>query len=327
MTDKQLKKLIEESPNNMVIRNALIKCVDVLDTHEKVMLSVSGGGDSDVMLDMVIRCGGKDKTDFVFFDTGIEYKATYEHLEFLEKKYDIEIIRVKPIKPIPLAVKEYGVPFLNKNVSDNMYFLRLHNFDWKDGEYDELCDRFGTVRTGIKWWTNKNIAMGRQFAIANNKFLKEFIMENPPSFKISKKCCEYAKKKASKKFEKEHEYDLKCMGFRKCEGGVRKAVHKTCFNEGATLDNFRPIWWFSDADKEQYCQWYGVTHSRCYTEYGMKRTGCVGCPYAIDFEDNLRVMQEHEPQLYKLANAVFGEAYEYTRQYRKFREEKERRDK
>lgn len=43
MTDNELKKLIEESPNNMVIRNALVKCVEVLDTHEKVMLSVSGG--------------------------------------------------------------------------------------------------------------------------------------------------------------------------------------------------------------------------------------------------------------------------------------------
>lgn len=46
----------------------------------------AGGGDSDVMVDMLLRCGAGGKTDFVFFDTGLEYAATKEHLEALEKK-------------------------------------------------------------------------------------------------------------------------------------------------------------------------------------------------------------------------------------------------
>lgn len=35
--------LISECPENFVIQNALIKCAEVLDEHNKVMCSVSGG--------------------------------------------------------------------------------------------------------------------------------------------------------------------------------------------------------------------------------------------------------------------------------------------
>lgn len=66
-----------------------------------------GGADSDVMLDMIIRCGGKKKTTFVFFDTGLEYAATKEHIEYLEEKYQIEVVREKPTKPIPISCREW----------------------------------------------------------------------------------------------------------------------------------------------------------------------------------------------------------------------------
>ena len=79
-----LDELIQNAPDNFVIQNALIKCAEVIDSHEKIMCSASGGDDSDVMLDMIIRCGGKEKTTFVFFDTGVEYQATLRHLDFFD---------------------------------------------------------------------------------------------------------------------------------------------------------------------------------------------------------------------------------------------------
>ena len=47
------------------------------------------------------------------------YKRCYqtkEHLDYLEQKYGIKIKRLKPEKPIPTCVKQYGVPFLSKYV-------------------------------------------------------------------------------------------------------------------------------------------------------------------------------------------------------------------
>lgn len=63
---------------------------------------------------------------------------------------------------------------------------------------------------------------------------------------------------------------------------------------------------------------YDIEHSKCYTEYGLKRTGCAGCPFGRDFEYELEVIQKYEPKLYKAVNNIFGDSYEYTRKYREF---------
>lgn len=107
----ELEEIIAASPDNFVIRNALIKCYEVVHEHNKIVCSVSGGGDSDVMLDMLLRCGAWGKVDFVFFNTGLEYQATLEHLKSLEDKYGITIERIRPSKSIPTCTKEYGIPF------------------------------------------------------------------------------------------------------------------------------------------------------------------------------------------------------------------------
>ena len=58
---------------------------------------------------------------------------------------------------------------------------------------------------------------------------------------------------------------------------------------------------------------------KCYTEYGLKRTGCCGCPYGRDFEDELKIIQEYEPKLYKAVKNIFKDSYKYTRKYMEFR--------
>ena len=70
-----------------------------------------------------------------------------------------------------------------------------------------------------------------------------------------------------------------------------------------------------------------MTHSRCYTEYGMRRTGCVGCPYSPKITEELEIIQKYEPKLYKAAMAVFGKSYEYTRKYREFQKAMTRQEK
>ena len=37
------EKMIAESPDNFVIQNALLRCAEVIDSHNKIMCSVSGG--------------------------------------------------------------------------------------------------------------------------------------------------------------------------------------------------------------------------------------------------------------------------------------------
>ena len=70
--------------------------------------------------------------------------------------------------------------------------------------------------------------------------------------------------------------------------------------------------------KKIYEKYYNIEHSRCYSEYGLKRTGCAGCPYGKNFEEELIAMRQYEPKLFKAVNVVFYDSYEYTRAYRKF---------
>lgn len=292
--------------------------------YEKIVCSVSGGSDSDVMLDICWKCDKDNKIEYVWFDTGLEYQATKDHLKYLEEKYGIEIKPYKAIKPIPLSCKEYGQPFLSKQVSEMIQRLQRHNFQWEDEPFDVLYKRYPNCKIALRWWCNgfeNEEETGRisRFNIAYNKWLKEFMLSNPPTFKISNKCCTYAKKNVSHKLLKEGKYDLNCVGIRRSEGGARATAYTDCFDENESgHDNYRPLFWYKDSDKEEYDEHNQIVHSKCYTEYGLSRTGCAGCPFGRGFEDELKVIEKYEPKLFVAVNNIFGDSYEYTRKYREF---------
>ena len=87
------------------------------------------------------------------------------------------------------------------------------------------------------------------------------------------------------------------------------------------------MFWYTNDDKICYEQHYGVEHSKLYTEYGLKRTGCCGCPYGRNLDFELEVLKEHEPNLYKAVCNVFKDSYEYTRKYRQFCQKMNRKTK
>ena len=112
---------------------------------------------------------------------------------------------------------------------------------------------------------------------------------------------------------------LNIYGVRKAEGGARKNAYKTCFSLGDNgIDEYRPIFWYLSDTKKLYKEHYKINYSNCYKEYGLKRTGCAGCPYSKKFEEELNAMEKFEPHLYRAVNNIFKESYLYTREYRKF---------
>lgn len=318
-----LNELLENCPKNTTICDNLLRAYKIINDkkYKKIVCSISGGSDSDIMLDIVWRCDKDNKVTYVWFNTGLEYQATKDHLKFLEEKYQIEIKSYKAIKAIPLSCREYGQPFISKQVSEYIQRLQRHGFQWEDDSFEELYQKYPKCKSALQWWCNCNLT--DNFNIHRNKLLKEFMIQYPPQFKISNKCCQYAKKDISHKLIKDGGYDLSIVGIRKSEGGARSIAYKNCFDEkDGECDNYRPLFWYDDKDKREYENVYDVTHSKCYTEYGLKRTGCCGCPYGRDFEYELGVIKKYEPKLYKAVIHIFGDSYEYTRQYREFRDKK-----
>lgn len=326
----ELKDILEQTKGSLVISDAFTKANSILNEkgYNNIACSVSGGADSDILIDICEKIKPHE-VRYVWFDTGIEYQATKDHLKWLEEHYGITIEREKAIKPVPLSNKLYGQPFLSKYISQMIYRLQKHNFDWKDEPYEVSIQKYPDCMCALKWFNNRYHNDGfsySRFDIAGQKYLREFLIANPPTFQISDKCCSGAKKNVSKKYIKENNIDLMLVGIRKSEGGVRAGAYKNCFsNEGKykETNQYRPIFWFSDDDRREYERLFDIQHSKCYTEYGYKRTGCACCPYGKDFEDELETLKEHEPMLYKAVTNIFHDSYEYTRKYREFRKQQD----
>ncbi len=318
-----LDEILEQAPRNNLIGDSIIITHAKLQRYEKILCSVSGGSDSDILIDLCQKYDNANKITYVFFDTGLEFRATKEHLTYLERRYGIQIERVRAIKPVPLCCRIYGQPFLSKQVSEWIERLQRHDFQWEDEPFDILIQRYPKCRAALRWWCNdfERKSEGREssFNIGYNQYLKEFIVANPPQFNISNKCCHYAKKLVAKRYKEQEKFDLNMYGVRKAEGGARRSAYKTCFSSNDEgCDEYRPIFWYLADTKKVYETYYNIQNSRCYSEYGLKRTGCAGCPYSKNFEDELEAMQHYEPQLYIAVNSVFADSYAYTRNYKNF---------
>lgn len=99
---KNIDELLATCPVNKTICDNMIRAWSIINRtdYKKILCSISGGADSDVMLDIIWKCDIHSKVDYVWFDTGLEYQATKDHLKYLEGKYGIEIIRKKADKTI-----------------------------------------------------------------------------------------------------------------------------------------------------------------------------------------------------------------------------------
>ena len=83
-------EFINNAPDNHEIWSAFAKAQQHLAACRKASCSISGGSDSDVMLDIITKADEDHKVEYVFYNTGVEYQATKDHLKFLEQKYNIK---------------------------------------------------------------------------------------------------------------------------------------------------------------------------------------------------------------------------------------------
>ena len=89
-----IEGVLEKTKGNLIISDAFTKADSVLNHkgYKNIACSVSGGADSDVLVDICEKVKPHE-VHYVWFDTGIEYQATKEHLKYLENRYGITIER------------------------------------------------------------------------------------------------------------------------------------------------------------------------------------------------------------------------------------------
>lgn len=308
--------------------------------HPKAICSYSGGADSDILIDVVERTRkifSLPEIKYVFFNTGLEMKATKDHVAATAEKYGVEIETMRPKVNIVQATRKYGVPFVSKIMSEGLGEWQKKGIPMsiaeeyaeaedKIAKRAELKERYPKCESTINFICGCNTKgeprPNIQLVINSSRYMRDFVTENPPDFKISDKCCDYCKKQIAHSVQKD--YDMVITGERRDEGGMRSVPRKDnttmCFSETANGQfRLRPLYYVSDADKAWYKEEYGIRYSDAYEVYGLKRTGCCGCPISYRAVDDLELIGKYEPNVTKAAWAIFGKSYEYRQKYNEYK--------
>jgi 3'-phosphoadenosine 5'-phosphosulfate sulfotransferase (PAPS reductase)/FAD synthetase len=311
-----------------------------LSQHPNAICSYSGGSDSDIMIDLIEdtrRLCNLPPVKYVFFNTGLEMKATKDHVKATAEKYGVEIEEIRPKISIVTAARKYGIPFVSKIMSGGLS-------DWQKkqlplsiaDEYDqaedkqakraELRERYPQCESLINFLCCCNSAgeprPNIQLVINSSLYMKDFIGIYPPDFKISAKCCDYCKKQPAHNVQKD--YEMIITGERRDEGGMRSVPRKDCttmcFTETSNGQyRLRPLYYVSDEDKAWYKEHFKIKYSDAYEVYGLTRTGCCGCPISYKAIEDLELIRPHEPNVVKAAWSIFGKSYEYRQKYNEYK--------
>lgn len=309
--------------------------------HPNAICSYSGGSDSDIMLDLVERTRkafNLPPIKYCFFNTGLEMKAIKDHVKETEEKYGIEIKECRPKVNIVNATRTYGIPFVSKIMSAGLSEWQKKGIPLSIAEeYDqaenkiakrkELKERYPKCESVVNFLCCCNGAgeprPNIQLVINSSKYMRDFIAEYPPDFRISAKCCDYCKKQVAHKIQKD--YEMVITGERRDEGGMRSVPRKDntalCFTETSSGQyRLRPLYYVGDKDKDWYKEYYGIRYSDAYEVYGLTRTGCCGCPISYKAVDDLEKIKPYEPNVVKAAWDIFGKSYEYRRKYNEYKQ-------
>lgn len=313
-----------------------------LKEHPNAICSYSGGSDSDIMIHLVEttrKVFNLPPVTYCFFNTGLEMNATKDHVKATAEKYGVEIMEVKPSKgnDIVSAVHKHGQPFVSKIMSGGLEEWQKKGVPTSIAdEYDqaedkaekrkELKERYPHCESLINFLCCCNAAgeprPNIQLVINSSKYMRDFITEHPPEFKISASCCNYCKKAPAHKIQKD--FEMIITGERRDEGGMRSVPRKDntalCFTETESGQfRLRPLYYVSDSDKEWYKEKYQIRYSDAYEVYGLTRTGCCGCPISYKAIDDLEKIRPYEPTLVKAAWNLFGDSYRYRQQYNEYK--------
>ena len=213
-----------------------------LKEHPHAICSYSGGSDSDIMIDLIERTRqafNLPAVRYCFFNTGLEMKATKDHVKQTAAKYGVEIEEHRPKINIVLATRQHGMPFVSKIMSAGLEEWQkkkvplsiaeeYEQAEDKAAKRQELRVRYPKCESVINFICCCNAAgeprPNIQLVINSSKYMRDFIAEYPPDFQISAKCCDYCKKQLAHRVQKD--YEMIITGERRDEGGMRSVPRK-----------------------------------------------------------------------------------------------------
>lgn len=269
---------------------------DKYDLENNAYISFSGGKDSTVLHHLIDMALPNNRIPRVFINTGIEYSDIVKFVQEMAENDD-RIIMLKPTLPIKQTLEKYGYPLKSKQHSHDL----------------AIYQRSGMTTTVRKYLS---LEKGNDSIVCPRKLRHHFTEDF--KVKVSEFCCIKLKKEPIAKWQKKNNRTISIIGVMKNEGGQRMN-HDGCVvfdtKDTKKLVKFKPLnpitqdfeKWFIEKNNIKLCKLY-------YPPFNFKRTGCKGCPFSLDLQEQLEIMEKYLPNEKKQCEAIWKPIYE---EYRK----------
>ena len=292
--------------------------------EDSFYLSFSGGKDSTVvhhLLDMAIP---GNKIPRVYSNTGIEYSDIVKFVKEMQEADD-RIVIIKPSRNIKKTLEEVGYPFKSKEYSEyygnyqkykdlvDPYIEEIERNPELANDYDYIHNLPPKVKFPVKEYFGKR---EREREVCTSSLgvpnILKYQWHSDFNLKISDKCCEEMKEKPIKKYEKTSGRKNKILGLMKEEGGRR--TRTSCIITKGKHVSFQPLAVISKEWEEWFIETYNIKLCRLYYEpFNFQRTGCKGCPYSLDLQNQLETMALYLPNEKAQCEYIWKPVYEEYR--------------
>lgn len=283
--------------NEFLLQDRIQKIRQIIRKYgeENFYISFSGGKDSTVLSALVDMALPENKIPRVFANTGIEYRLILEFVERLkEKEHPWELVILEPSVPIKPMLEKDGYPFKNKI---HAHCVNLYQI----GSDNKMV--LGYLGKRPETWHSRQCP----------KILRyQFTDEN--KLRISDMCCVNMKEKPMEEWADKNKKSYAIIGIMADEGGRRTKSQCLVFR-GSRLKKFQPLVFITKEWENWFIEKYDIQISDIYKEpYNFLRTGCKGCPFALDLQHELDTLEKFFPAERKQCEIIWKPVYdEYRR--------------
>lgn len=281
--------------NELLLQDRMQKIQQVINQYgeENFYISFSGGKDSTVLSALIDKALPYNRIPRVYANTGIELNMIRDFVYDMAKTDD-RIKIITPIMPIKSMLKKEGYPFKSKIHS---HCVNLYQTDPSKKMWQGY-----TGQRPEHWHT----------ATCPKKLMYQFTDEN--TLHISDMCCIRLKEEPLIKWAKDYDKTIPIIGIMRAEGGRRYRSHCLQFC-GKKLIQFKPLVPITKDWEDWFIDEYNVNICNIYKPpYNFPRTGCKGCPFAINLQQELDTLKKYFPDERKQCEIIWKPVYdEYRR--------------
>lgn len=282
--------------NEFLLQDRLQKIRQIINKYgaDKFYVSFSGGEDSTVLSALVDMALPGNTIPRVYANTGIELNMIRDFVINMAA-YDNRVVIIKPSVPIKPTLEKEGYPFESK--------VHAHVVD--------LYQNFGFEKKMVDGYLGKRPEYWHT-AECPQKLRYQFTEEN--KLKISDKCCLKMKEEPLIKWSKENGRPYAIVGIMTEEHGRRTKAQCLAF-AGKRLVKFQPLIPVSKEWESWFIRTYNISICDIYKEpYNFTRTGCKGCPFALNLQVELDTLEKYFPEERKQCEIIWKPVYdEYRR--------------